>query len=258
MRRGTAGTYLWLAIGAFIIMGSGRLAAGSPDGGAGSSQPRRVIVPRLAGAVTIDGLLDEPVWQQAAKLKPFVPNSGRGADSEATEVRVWYDGEALHIGWLCDDRDIQATMSARDSRFWEEEVAEFFLAPTRLDEYFELQWNPLGGIFDAIIRNQIGADGKSVKFTGDWSYTAKRMRAAVRVDGTVANSGDQDRGWIVEAVVPFSDLGVGAPEPGTVWRGNFYRFSRGKNDPEQQLAWSPTRLRGFHEPTRFGYLEFGK
>lgn len=225
---------------------------------AAPTEPRRAVIPRLSAELKVDGRLDEPVWQRAAVLRPFFPNSGKGHDSEATEVRVWYDGEALHIGWLCDDRDIQATMRARDSRFWEEEVAEFFIAPVKLEEYFELQWNPLGGVFDAIIRNRIGDDGRSNKFEGEWGYTARGMASAVRVDGTVGDSSDLDRAWVIEASIPFSDLRMPTPAPGTVWRGNFYRFSRGKNDPEQQLAWSPTRLSGFHEPTRFGHLEFGK
>ncbi|MEW6302851.1 MAG: carbohydrate-binding family 9-like protein [Verrucomicrobiota bacterium] len=223
-----------------------------------ASEPRRARIPKLSGSLQIDGRLDEPVWRRAAVLKPFIPNRGEGADSEGTEVRIWYDDTALHLGWICIDRDIQATFTARDSKFWEEEVAEFFITPDKLDQYFELQWNPLGGVFDAIIRNQLGPDGKSRKFTGDWDYTAQGMRSAVRVEGTVANSADTDRSWTVEVSVPFADLGVSAPKPGAVWRGNFYRFSRGSNKPETQLSWSPTRLPSFHQPARFGYLEFGR
>ena len=73
----------------------------------------------------------------------------------ATEVRLWYDQAALYLGWTCEDYDIQATFTQRDSRFWEEEVVEFFVTPAALDRYFELQWNPLGGTFDAIISNEL-------------------------------------------------------------------------------------------------------
>jgi hypothetical protein len=230
----------------------------STELGTAPLEPRRAVIPKLSGEVKLDGRLDDPVWRRAAVLQPFFPNRGEGRDSEATEVRLWYDDIALHLGWVCTDRDIQATLTNRDSMFWNEEVVEFFVTPDKLEQYFELQWNPLGGVFDAIIHNQLAPDGVSQKFTGDWSYTAKGMRSAVHVDGTVGNSADVDRRWTVEVTVPFSDLGLGAPKPGTVWRGNFYRFSRGANNPEQQLAWSPTRLPGFHQPSRFGYLEFGR
>lgn len=244
-----------LVLGALVF---GCTTNKSPDAATISSEPRRAVVPKLSGELTIDGRLDEPVWRRAAVLKPFFPNRGEGCDSEATEVHLWYDDTALHLGWVCTDRDIQATFTKRDSRFWEEEVVEFFVTPDKLERYFEVQWNPLGGVFDAIIHNQLGSDGHSQKFAGDWSYTAKDMRSAVCVDGTVGNSAATDRGWTVEITLPFSDLGVTAPKPGAVWRGNFYRFSRGANKPEQQLSWSPTRLPGFHQPSRFGYLEFGR
>lgn len=229
-----------------------------PSPQATPGQPSHVKIPKLSAITKVDGKLDEPVWKRAVVLTSFIPNRGEGKDSEGTEVRAWYDNEALHLGWICQDRDIQATFTNRDSMFWNEEVAELFLAPDKLDTYFELQWNPLGAVFDAIIHNHLDANGLSTKIDGDWSYTAKGMRSAVVVDGTVANASDEDRSWTVEAVIPFADLGVTTPKPGTVWRGNFYRFSRGKNNPELQLSWSPTRLPSFHQPSKFGYLEFGK
>ena len=59
-------------------------------------------------------------------------------------------------------------------------------------------------------------------------------------------------------MIPFADLEQPAPKPGDVWRGNFYRFNRGNNLPAEQLSWSPPMLSGFHQPSRFGFLEFGK
>lgn len=236
----------------------GLTACTAPKPSSYTGMPCHVVIPKLSAKTTVDGKLDESVWKRAAILTPFTPNRGEGKDTERTEVRIWYDDQAIHIGCLCEDRDIQATFTNRDSMFWNEEVVEFFIAPEKLDTYFELQWNPLGAVFDAVIHNQLGPDGISKKIDGDWSYTAKGMRSAVVVDGTVANAADEDRSWTVEAVVPFADLGVTAPKPGTIWRGNFYRFSRGKNNPELQLSWSPTRLPSFHQPSRFGYLEFGK
>ena len=173
--------------------------------------PARAVVPRLEGKVTFDGELTESVWARAARLGPFRPASGQGEPREATFVRVWHDGEALYLGWECSDADIQATFTARDSRFWEEEVVEFFVTRDDLTRYYELQWNPLGGEFDAIITNDLDARGVSRSFKGDWSYTAKGMRSAVKVRGTVQKSGDRDQDWRVEARIPFADLGGPAP-----------------------------------------------
>lgn len=220
--------------------------------------PKRIVIPKLNGTVQIDGKLDEASWSKAAVLSPFYLNETGGPEREKTEVRLWYDDRALHLGWICRDTDIEATFTARDSKFWEEEVVEFFVTPKELTRYYELQWNPLGGVFDAIITNQLDEHGVSKKFDGDWSFTAKSMKSAVEVKGTVAKPSDKDEFWQVEVSIPFSDLGQATPKPGDVWRGNFYRFNRGNNMPAEQLSWSPTRLPGFHEPSRFGFLEFGE
>src|ERR1051326_5919329 len=220
--------------------------------------PQRIVVPRLRGPITVDGDLNEPVWAKAAVLSPFFQNDGSGREREKTAVRLWYDDTALYLGWTCLDSDIQATFTARDSKFWEEEVVEFFVTSATLNRYFELQWNPLGGVFDAIIDNKLDQHGVSTNFTGDWSFTAKTMKSAVKVKGTIGNSSDTDEQWQVEVALPFADLGVPAPKPKAVWRGNFSRFSRAKDKPAELLSWSPTLLPGFHQPSRFGFLEFGQ
>ena len=219
-------------------------------------EPKSTIVPHIEANVKIDGVLDEAPWQKAARLTPFAAHDTMAAAGVSTEVRIFYDEAALYLGWTCQDTDIQATFTQRDSRFWEEEVVEFFVTSATLDRYFELEWNPLGGTFDAIITNDIGPDGRSRGIKGDWSYTATHMTHAARVDGTVQNSSDRDERWTVEVRIPFVDLNAGTPKSGDVWRGNFYRYNRDQNREPELLSWSPTIWPGFHQPTRFGYLRF--
>jgi len=220
--------------------------------------PKRVVVPKRDGAIKVDGELTESVWKKAAVLTPFYPNDGSGREREHTEVRLWYDDTALYLAWTCQDADIQATFTQRDSKFWEEEVVEFFVTPKKLTRYFELQWNPLGGVFDAIIHNELDEHGVSKNFRGDWEFTAKGMQSAVKLKGTVANSSDKDAFWQVEVMLPFADLGQATPRHKDVWRANFYRFNRTKGQLVEQLSWSPTLSPSFHQPGRFGYLEFGR
>ena len=248
---------LLAAVGCLIALLAASAADKSPDPKS-LPAPKRALVPKLQGPVAVDGDLSEPVWAKAAVLSPFLQNDGSGAELEKTVVRIWYDDTALYLGWTCADSDILATFTARDSKFWEEEVVEFFVTSKTLDRYFELQWNPLGGIFDATIDNKLDHQGVSTNFTGDWNFTAKGMKSAVKVKGTVGNSNDKDDSWQVEVVVPFADLGETAPKPSAVWRANFYRFNRAKDRSPELLSWSPTRYSSFHQPSRFGYLEFGK
>ena len=223
-------------------------------------EPKRVVIPKLHGTVTVDGDLSEPVWKQAAVIKPFFDSDNGDRERSQTELRVWYDDTAIYLGWTCTDKDIQATLTERDGNLWEEEVVEFFITPTpkELDHYFEFEWNPLGAVFDAIIHNDLDEDGVSKGFNDDKGFTAKNMRSAVKVNGTVGNSSGTDKSWQVEVMIPFADLGQPTPKPEDVWRGNFYRINRDKDQPDELLSWSPTMLDGFQQPSRFGYIEFGK
>ncbi len=220
--------------------------------------PPRVIIPKLHGKVEIDGELDEPMWKKAALLKPFVMNDGSGPEREQTTLRLWFDDTALYLGWTCTDSDIQATLTNRDGNLWEEEVVEFFVTAKELKHYFEFEWNPVGGVYDSTVDNQIDDKGVSKGYSGDASFTARGMASAVKVKGTVGNSSDKDEFWQVEIMIPFAALGQPTPRPRETWRGNFYRYNRQKDRPAELLGWSPTVVPDFHQPTRFGYLEFGK
>jgi hypothetical protein len=60
----------------------------------------RISIPRVEASVQVDGILDEPVWRQAARLTAFsqyTPDDGRPAEYD-TEVLVWYSPGAIHFG----------------------------------------------------------------------------------------------------------------------------------------------------------------
>ena len=219
---------------------------------------RRIVVPRLQGAVKVDGELNEPVWAKAALIQPFVRNDGSGPEREPTQLRLWYDGDALYLGWICHDSDIQATMTNRDSALYLEEAVEFFVAPSNPTHYYEFEWNALGTVFDAIIDARLNDKGLMTQVRGDRAYTAKGMKSAVKVRGKMNHSSDRDEFWQVEVRLPFADLGQPTPKPKETWHANFYRIDRPKGLPVEHVSWSPTLSPSFHQPSRFGILEFGE
>jgi hypothetical protein len=79
---------------------------------------------RVTEAPSIDGTLDEGVWQTAALLTGFVqaePFQGSPA-SEHTEVRILYDDEAIYVGVVLHDRNpalIVTTDTRRDANLGE-------------------------------------------------------------------------------------------------------------------------------------------
>lgn len=77
-----------------------------------------VSIPRFEQVAVMDGVLDEPVWRQAAVLTGFsryAPSDGIAAENQ-TEVLVWYSPSAIHFGIRAHARpgSVRATLADRD------------------------------------------------------------------------------------------------------------------------------------------------
>ena len=246
-----------LLLGVLALAPVLRAADSKPASDQPTPLPRPVVIPRFNSTVTIDGNLHESVWAKAAVIKPLLLNDGSPPGGEPTEVRLWYNQHALFLGWICRDTNILATMTNRDDQLWEEEAVEFFITPNGLERYFEFQWNPLATTFDAVVTNALDSQGKSRSYRFDPTFNATNLTAAVVVNGSTSDASDRDESWQVEAMIPFTAFGPAPPKPGDVWRGNFFRINRGTNQASQFFSWSPTGSPWFHQPNRFGDLEFG-
>jgi carbonic anhydrase/acetyltransferase-like protein (isoleucine patch superfamily)/bifunctional DNA-binding transcriptional regulator/antitoxin component of YhaV-PrlF toxin-antitoxin module len=222
--------------------------------------PQRGSLPRYecrraAGGITVDGSLDDAGWVGVPRLSSLVHSNGSGSPAQATELRACWDDRHLYVSFACKDTEIWANFENRDDPLYEEEVVELFLCPTGdLRHYFELEVSPANVLFDAKVFNP---EGDRAIMLVDREWNGSGIRSAVRVSGTLNDRSSPDIGWIVEIAVPFADLGLpGPPEPGTVWRANFYRIERG--EVTEFTAWSPTYKEpaDFHVPSCFGELVF--
>jgi len=246
-----------LLVGALALSPVLRAADVKPTSEQPLPLPKPVVIPKFNSTVKIDGNFHESVWTKAAVIHSLLRNDGSPLSDEQTEVRLWYNDHALFLGWICQDTNIQATMTNRDDQLWEEEAVEVFIAPNDLNRYFEFQWNPLGTAFDAVVTNALDSQGKSRSYNFDAAYTATNLTAAVVVKGTIGDARDRDESWQVEAMIPFTAFGPARPRPGDVWRGNFFRINRGTKPAAEFFSWSPTLTPWVHQPNRFGNLEFG-
>jgi len=159
----------------------------------------------------------------------------------ATRLVLFHDGECLTVLFLGDDDGVRATLLRHDEPLWKEDVVELFLAPERPSRYFEIEVNPLGTTFDAVIDSP---DLDRHTMTTDLAWTCDGLFAGVR---TTPRSLD------VVVRVPFAALGA---KPEGEWRANFYRIDRG--DADEYSAWQPTLKTppDFHVPRAFGGLHF--
>lgn len=256
-----------------------------------------------AGAVVIDGLLDEAAWTGAERLGPFrhsrsgatwLPlEDGSRLDLAPTHARLLWDDDALYVAFEAEDADVWGRPTVRDDpRLPGDEVVEVFVDPDG-DEvtYHEFEVSPLNVVYDLFnLIPETPADlNPSAPFVGLADWDARGFRSAVAVEGTLdrvedwdpSGPPDEDRRWTVEIAIPWtafrtttmpSPLTVVSlpPKPGDRWRVGLYRVERPRRSPldgaplsrsdasrfEQLQAWSPSQTGSFHEPARFGVVEF--
>ena len=178
-----------------------------------------VTVPRLAQPVVIDGVLDEPVWQQVVRLDGFhqyQPSDGRPA-RERTEVLLWYSANALFVGIKAHAADVstlRATNADRDKIDNDDRVILYLDTFNDQRRAFMFGVNALGVQLDGVrTEGAVSAAnpfGGSIDYNPDFFYESKG-----RVTGD---------GYEVELRIPFKSLrlpGLGAQ----AWGFNVHRFS---------------------------------
>jgi hypothetical protein len=210
-----------------------------------------------AGSIRIDGILDDPGWRDIPLVGDFILSDGSGPATRQTEARMCWDDDFLYICFKCEDPDVWGTTLNRDDPVWEEEVVEAFIDPdSDLVWYYEFQLSPHNVQTDILIHNPTGLRKDLVT---DWSWTCEGWLTVVKVDGTLDNRRDVDRGWTVEWAIPFKSI-PGAPntppKDGDTWRMNLYRIDR---TPDEEFScWSPTLEvpPNYHVPSRFGAIIF--
>lgn len=217
----------------------------------------KVTIPKTPKPIVADGVIDEAEWR-AAPVLSFSDTMGRDAPAKyPTRLRMLYDDRALYVAFEAVDAEISDRYAKRDDPIYEHETVELFLMPNviapAVGPYLELQASPKGVIFDAAFTARRQGMDKSF----DAGQTV-----GTKVDGTLDDPSDRDRGWVSEWIVPWSGLrGVnGAPKVGDEWRMNAFRIEKHRlGGPEQgeYTAWSPPRVGDFHAVDRFGRLRFG-
>ncbi len=238
--------------------------AGRKAGGRGEGRKRKslkgknlplpvAVVPFFRVPLKIDGVL-EAAWKGAAREDLGVDTTGAPAPPGlATLVRVAADPVGLCLAFQCADKDVSTPYAKRDDPLWRADAVEVFLDPDGDGkDYVELEVSPKGVLFDASFQGPRRGENLS------WNPA---VEAGVKVDGTLDQPADKDRGWVVELRIPWKEIpGAGgkAPRPGAAWRANFFRVDRSKGSRGAGLSWAPVPEGDYHTLYRFGILRFGK
>jgi len=173
-------------------------------------------------SVTLDGMLDEPIWHRAVPAADFIqrdPINGQPA-TEQTEVRIAFDRDSLYLGvtcydsepekWLGYQRRRDEGLNSDDGFQW---TIDTFL-DGRTGYFFEM--NPSGLMADSFM----GINGDNREWDGIWNARARRSEI----------------GWTLEIEIPFRTLSFN-PNSDT-WGINFQRTVRRKNEESLWMGWA--------------------
>lgn len=214
----------------------------------------------------LDGVLDDGVWQRGGATGPFVDvRTGAPGTSAAVSgaARLAWDDTYFYVGVEVGERDIEGGFlaDAIDPHLWEKSCAEIILDPDGDGDerdYYEIQLSPERRVFDSFFDAYNEPNGGPGGPFGhqEWSSGAE---VATKVSGTVNDPSDVDRGYVVEARIPWARFdragraGV-PPRVGDTWRVNLYAMHEGGG-----VAWSPILGEGnFHRARRFGRVTFAR
>ncbi|MBN1270809.1 MAG: carbohydrate-binding family 9-like protein [Candidatus Aminicenantes bacterium] len=238
--------------------------------------PRSYVCFRTVAPLTIDGILNEVSWEKTSWTDFFVDISvpGRKKPRYRTRAKMLWDDQFFYVAASLEEPHVWATLRERDAVIFQDNDFEVFIDPdgdTHL--YYELEINALGTVWDLLLEKPYRDGGKALN-----GWDIRGLQSACRIDGTLNNPLDRDKGWTVELAFPWEVLKEMAPEecspgPGDVWRVNFSRVEweneiqngryvkrsdpdTGKPLPEDNWVWSPQGLVNMHYPEMWGFVRF--
>jgi hypothetical protein len=177
-----------------------------------------------------------------------------GPSRYRTQARVLWDDERIYVAFICEDDDVWAREGRKnDDPIYEDEVVEVFIdADGDGRTYNEVEVSPANVQFDA----QFPSYRSNLKEALAWR---SGMVSAVRIDGTLNDSSDRDRGWRAELSIPIAQLAAvpGRPKRGDRWRFNLFRIdTKNRAGAWDGAALSPPLRGDFHALDRFATLVF--
>ena len=233
---------------ALVLVASPLLAhnsqSGGSAGGSGSVMPATATATEVTESPSIDGRLDEAVWQQAPVMTGFTqrePSDGQPA-SERTEVRVIFDDAALYIGVWAFDGSADAISYGERIRDYQVDQSDaiVFVLDTYNDDQngFVFGTTPTGIEYDGQVANEGRGGGR---FQGGGFNSRRRFQSGSgggfnkNWDGswTVATTTDGE-GWYAEFRIPFNTLRYG--NDNEIWGFNVARRIRRLNE---ESFWTP-------------------
>src|SRR5438128_2556784 len=108
--------------------------------------PARYTCYRTNSPIHIDGRVDKYPWTLAPASTPFVDIVTGAPAWFDTRVRLLWDDQHLYFGFTAEETDVWGTLTQRDSKIYEENDLEIFIAGR--DAYYEFEMNALNVVYE--------------------------------------------------------------------------------------------------------------
>ncbi|MFA6128094.1 MAG: DUF5916 domain-containing protein [Bacteroidales bacterium] len=209
------------------------------------NEKKQLTAIRTTGKITIDGVLDEPAWQNANKASDFVtysPSMGL-PESQRTEVNVVYDNKAVYFGIRLYDTapdSILKELTKRD-QVSDGNVDRFKISLNPYNDgqnLFEFEVSAANVQADSK-QSSASSGGQDMYHHGDPSWNTVWYS---KVSFT-------DNGWMLEVEIPFAAIRFPKQDV-QKWGINFQRTVR---RTRETTTWNPID-RNFGEESQVGEL----
>ncbi|MFA6125903.1 MAG: carbohydrate-binding family 9-like protein [Bacteroidales bacterium] len=265
-----------LLAGLIACSESSRKTAGSDVQLPPKPDPHGYVCYRSTTSVVADGVLNEPSWAGIPWTEYFtdIEGSSRPVPKYKTHAKMLWDDTNLYIAAELEEPHVWAFLKQRDTVIFYDNDFEVFIDPDGdTHSYYELEVNALGTAWDLLLLKPYRDGGPPVN---GWDIAG--LQVGTRVDGTINDPRDTDKGWIVEIVIPLAALkecasGAKLPKAGDQWRIDFSRVEwrtrieggtykkeinpqTGKPFPEDNWVWSPQGRINMHMPEMWGFVQF--
>jgi predicted TIM-barrel fold metal-dependent hydrolase len=190
---------------------------------------------------TDEGMAEE-YWDAATPTRmEYQSATGVAKPEVSTTVRALWSSQYLYLRYDCPFTKLTVFEDGPGPKerlgLWDRDVVEAFIGsdPQHINRYTEFEVAPTNERLD------LKLDLPERDF--EWS---SKFDSAVRTD-------QKAHRWTAVVRIPLKSLSDTAPSAGQQWRINLYRCDRANS---AFLAWNPTLKGGFHEPQRFGTVQF--
>ena len=187
-------------------------------------------IPKFSHSPKIDGVLENPVWEEAVKIENFTQYEPKeGAEpSEKTVAYIGYDKKNLYFAFYCYDSEsdkIRASLTKRDKVRGDDFITIYLDTFNDKKRAFVFRLNPKGIQSDGIFTESGGGRRR-----GGWERIDFNWDTYFLSDGKINKNG-----YVIEIAIPFKSLRF-PNSPVQKWGLQISRTIRRKNE---EIYWYP-------------------